>query len=138
LDHLLTQSSERLNHVHFTPNLIDLDKRTITTQAAAAAARKIFEQVPQARQKLAFPSALGGGESLGFPIQLQLLVPELNKLGDLARKAGDEIRALPGIVSSEPSFYFANPELRVTLDRARAAELGVRAAAIAGSVRLMV
>jgi HAE1 family hydrophobic/amphiphilic exporter-1 len=137
LDHLLTQSSDRLNHVHFVPNLVELDKRKISTQEAAAAARKIFEQVPQARQKIAFPSALGGGESLGFPIQVQLLGPELDKLGELARKAGDEIRALPGIVSSEPSFYFANPELRVTLDRARAAELGVRASDVAGAVRLM-
>ncbi len=137
LDHLLTQSSERLNHVHFVPNLVELDKRKISTQEAAAAARKIFEQVPQARQKIAFPSALGGGESLGFPIQAQLLGPELDKLGELARKAGDEIRALPGIVSSEPSFFFANPELRVTLDRARAAELGVRASDVASAVRLL-
>ena len=45
--------------------------------------------------------------------------------------------ALPGIVSSEPSFFFANPELRVTLDRARAAELGVRASDVASAVRLM-
>ncbi|MGH9935420.1 MAG: efflux RND transporter permease subunit, partial [Blastocatellia bacterium] len=137
LDHLLTQSSERLNHVHFVPNLVELDKRKISTQEAAAAARKIFDQIPQARQKIAFPSALGGGESLGFPIQVQLLGPELGLLGELARKAGDEIRALPGIVSSEPSFFFANPELRVTLDRARAAELGVRASDVASAVRLM-
>ncbi len=137
LDHLLTQSSERLNHVHFIPNLIELDKRTISTQEAAAVARKIFEEAPQARQKIAFPSALGGGESLGFPIQVQLLGPEIDVLGELARKAGDDIRALPGIVGSEPSFYFANPELRVTLDRARAAELGVRASDVASAVRLM-
>jgi HAE1 family hydrophobic/amphiphilic exporter-1 len=136
LDHLLTQSSERLNHVHFVPNLIDLDKRKITTPEAAAIARKIFEQVPQARQKIAFPSALGSGESLGFPIQVQLLGPDLDKLGELARKAGDEIRALPGIVGSEPAFFFANPELRVKLDRARAAELGVRTSDVATAVRL--
>jgi HAE1 family hydrophobic/amphiphilic exporter-1 len=137
LDHLLTQSSERLNHVHFIPNLVDLDKRKISTQEAAAIARNIFEQVPQARQKIAFPSALGGGESMGFPIMVQLLGPELDKLGELSRKAGDEIRTLPGIVGSEPSFFFANPELRVTLDRARAAELGVRTSDIAAAVRLM-
>ncbi len=137
LDHLLTQSSERLNHVHFVPNLVDQDKRKISTQEAAAIARKIFEQFPQARQKIGFPSALGGGESMGFPISVQLLGPDLDKLGELARKAGDEIRALPGIVSSEPSFFFANPELRVTLDRARAAELGVRTSDVAGAVRLL-
>ncbi len=137
LDHLLTQSSERLNHVHFTPNLIDLDKRTISSQEAGAAARKIFESVPQARQKIGYPSALGGGEAIGFPIQVQLLGPELGPLGEFARKAGDEIRALPGIISAEPSFFFASPELRVTLDRARAAELGVRATDIASAVRLL-
>src|SRR5262249_34596584 len=37
----------------------------------------------------------------------------------------------------EPSFFFANPELRVTLNRARAAELGVRASDVASAVRLM-
>lgn len=137
LNHLLTLSSERLNHVHFTPNLIDLDKRRLSSQEVGAIARKIFEQVPQARHKIAYPSALGGGESLGFPIQVQLLGPELDKLGELARQAGDEIRALPGIVSSEPSFFFASPELRVTLDRARAAELGVRANDVASAVRLL-
>src|SRR5262249_61467831 len=80
---------------------------------------------------------LGGGEAQGFPIQVQLLGPELEKLGELARKAGDQIRALPGIVSSEPSFFFASPELRVTLDRARAAELGVRTSDVATAVRLI-
>ena len=34
LDHLLTQSSDRLNHVHFVPNLVELDKRKISTQEA--------------------------------------------------------------------------------------------------------
>ncbi|MFN7949705.1 MAG: efflux RND transporter permease subunit [Blastocatellia bacterium] len=137
LDHLLTLSVERLNHVHFIPNLVELDQRSVSNVDVANAARKIFDQIPQARQKISFPSALGGGESLGFPIQVQLLGPELDKLGELARRAGDEIRALPGIVSSEPSFFFASPELRVTLDRARAAELGVRASDVASAVRLM-
>ena len=137
LAHLLTLSSDRLNHVHFTPNLVELEQRNVSSVEAASAARKIFDQLPQARQKISFPSALGGGESLGFPIQVQLLGPELDKLGELARRAGDEIRALPGIVSSEPSFFFASPELRVTLDRARAAELGVRASDVASAVRLM-
>lgn len=137
LKHLLTLSSDRLNHVHFTPNLVDLDQRNVSSVEVANVARKIFDQLPQARQKMSFPSALGGGESMGFPIQVQLLGPELDKLGELARRAGDEIRALPGIVSSEPSFFFASPELRVTLDRARAAELGVRATDVASAVRLL-
>ncbi|MFN0124181.1 MAG: efflux RND transporter permease subunit [Blastocatellia bacterium] len=137
LDHLLTQSSERLNHVHFVPTMKDMNVRKTTTQQAAAFARKVFESVPAARQKIAFPSALGGGESAGFPITMQLQGPELDKLGEIARKAGDEIRTLPGIVSSEPSFYFANPELRVKLNRERAAELGVRASDVATAVRLM-
>jgi HAE1 family hydrophobic/amphiphilic exporter-1 len=137
LDHLMTLSVERMNHLHFVPELVELDKRHLSSVEVAAEARKILDQIPQVRHKTSFPSALGGGESVGFPIQMQILGPDLDRIGELARRAGEEIRAIPGIVSSEPSFFFSGPELRVVLNRERAAELGVRAADVAGAIRLL-
>jgi HAE1 family hydrophobic/amphiphilic exporter-1 len=135
--HLLTTSVERLNHIHFIMKLEELDQRDVGNMEVAEAARKIIDQIPRVRQKISFPSALGGGESFGFPIQIQVLGPDLSKLGTIAQQAGDEVRNIPGIISAEPAFFLSSPELRVAINRERAADLGVRTSDVATAVRLM-
>jgi HAE1 family hydrophobic/amphiphilic exporter-1 len=48
------------------------------------------------------------------------------------------LRAIPGFVDLDTSLAARRPEVRVHIDRQKAADLGVRVAAIAGSLRTMV
>lgn len=60
---------------------------------------------------------------------------ELNRYSELMRTAAMNI---PGLVDVDTTLRLTKPELRVTIDRERAADLGVDAADIAGSLRIMV
>src|SRR4029453_13956569 len=49
-----------------------------------------------------------------------------------------EVQAMPAISDSKAGVNLANPELRVSVDRRRPADLGVRIADLAKALRLMV
>jgi HAE1 family hydrophobic/amphiphilic exporter-1 len=85
---------------------------------------------------------LGGGN---YDIDFALRGPELEALAsyaeqirDKARPVGDAEPEIPGIVDADTTLKLDKPELRVDIDRLRAADLGVDANDIGTALRLMV
>ena len=78
---------------------------------------------------------IGGGT---FDIDLALRGPELEKLGEYGAILKDKARALGGIVDVDTTLQLDKPELRVVIDRDRAADLRVDTNQIATALRLMV
>jgi HAE1 family hydrophobic/amphiphilic exporter-1 len=78
---------------------------------------------------------LGGGN---FDIDFVLRGPELLTLSKYAEALREKALKLGGIVDADTTLKLDKPELRVKIDRARAADLGVDTSAIATSLRLMV
>lgn len=78
---------------------------------------------------------LGGGN---VDIDFVLRGPELLSLSKYAESLRDKALKLGGIVDADTTLKLDKPELRVKIDRARAADLGVDTSAIATSLRLMV
>jgi HAE1 family hydrophobic/amphiphilic exporter-1 len=78
---------------------------------------------------------LGGGN---FDIDFVLRGPELLSLSKYAEGLREKALKLGGIVDADTTLKLDKPELRVKIDRARAADLGVDTSAIATSLRLMV
>ncbi|MFL6230334.1 MAG: efflux RND transporter permease subunit, partial [Pyrinomonadaceae bacterium] len=78
----------------------------------------------------------GGGNDIDFSIR----GPDLQALYDYAEVLRQKALAgqIPGIVDGDTTLKLDKPELRVEIDRARAADLGVDAADIANGLRLMV
>ncbi len=78
---------------------------------------------------------IGGGN---FDIDFGILGPDLSELA----RYGDELRRrakeLGGIADPDTTLRLDRPELRVVLDRERAADLGVDVADVATALRLMV
>jgi HAE1 family hydrophobic/amphiphilic exporter-1 len=114
-----------------------LANRSCFTYALAADIRKLCAQVPNLRYKVVIPSALGGGETW-FPVRAYVLGPDLEGTAELAKKVADRLRQEKGLLDVEPMVSLNSPELQVKIDRARASDLGVRAADVAGAVRLMI
>jgi HAE1 family hydrophobic/amphiphilic exporter-1 len=77
---------------------------------------------------------IGGGN---FEIDLALLGPELEPLAAYAEELRVRSKEL-GIVDADITLKLDRPELRVSIDRDRAAELGVEVEDIASALRLMV
>jgi HAE1 family hydrophobic/amphiphilic exporter-1 len=125
------------SHAHIYVRLVDLDERKRSNLDVAADIRKLCAQIPNLRYKVVIPSALGGGESF-FPVRAFVLGPELSGTAELAKKVADRMRQEKGLLDVEPFVSLNSPELQVKIDRARASDLGVRAADVAGAVRLMI
>ncbi len=88
---------------------------------------------PQIRNIAGFN--IGGGT---FDIDLALRGPDLEKLAEYGERLKVKARELGGIVDVDTTLQLDKPELRVVIDRARAADLRVDTEQIATALRLMV
>ncbi len=88
---------------------------------------------PQVRNIAGFN--IGGGT---FDIDLALRGPDLEKLAEYGEILKTRARALGGVVDVDTTLQLDKPELRVVIDRARAADLRVDTEQIATALRLMV
>ncbi|MGH9966624.1 MAG: efflux RND transporter permease subunit [Pyrinomonadaceae bacterium] len=73
-----------------------------------------------------------------FDIDFVLRGPEIQALSDYADELVKRSEKLGGIVDADTSLKLNKPELRVAIDRERAADLGVDTSDIATSLRVMV
>lgn len=80
---------------------------------------------------------IGGGNA---EIDFALRGPDLLQLSAYATQLRDKIDSgeIPGIVDADTTLKLDKPELRVVVDRARAADLGVQMTDVATALRLMV
>lgn len=83
-------------------------------------------------------SPMGGSGAMAAPIQYILRGPNLAKLEEYSSAMAAALRAHPGVSQADTTFREGRPELRVELDRARAAELGVSVASVAEALRILV
>jgi HAE1 family hydrophobic/amphiphilic exporter-1 len=78
---------------------------------------------------------IGGGT---FDVDLALRGPELEKLNEYGEILKKKARELGGVLDVDTTLRLDKPELRVAIDRQRAADLRVDTAQIATALRLMV
>ncbi len=80
---------------------------------------------------IAAPGGPGGGVKT---IQVSIQGPNLQQLAHYSSEAISRLKKIPNLVDLDSSFKAAQPLLLITLDRARAADLGVDAAMLAGAL----
>jgi HAE1 family hydrophobic/amphiphilic exporter-1 len=95
--------------------------------------RKFTDMRTQVRNIAGFN--IGGGT---FDVDLALRGPELEKLAEYGEALKLKARELGGIVDVDTTLRLDKPELRVAIDRQRAADLRVDTSQIATALRLMV
>jgi HAE1 family hydrophobic/amphiphilic exporter-1 len=83
-------------------------------------------------------AAMGGGGQQSAEIQFVLNGPDIARLEQYAQRVAAETRKVPGAVDVDISLNPGKPELEVTLDRAKAADLGVQLGDAAEAMRLLV
>ncbi|MDB4927822.1 MAG: multidrug efflux transporter [Myxococcaceae bacterium] len=84
-------------------------------------------------------NAFGGGSAAdSAAIQYVLKGPDLERLGEYSQQMLRRVRAIPGVVDADTTLVTGKPELRVRINRARAADLGVSALDIANTLRMLV
>jgi hydrophobic/amphiphilic exporter-1 (mainly G- bacteria), HAE1 family len=78
---------------------------------------------------------IGGGN---FDIDFGIKGPELEQLAKYAEALRQKTKEIGGIVDADTTLKLDKPELRVHIDRARAADLGVDSSNVSDALRLMV
>lgn len=99
-------------------------------------ARERFKKYPELRIGV---NNLGGFAGPTKPqFTFNIVGPDLDRLKEYADKVAAKLKKVPGIVDVDNSLASRKPEVRVHLNRQKAADLGVSAAEVASSLRTMV
>lgn len=75
------------------------------------------------------------GPPVGQAIDIQISGDDYMRLGEIAKDIRNKIKNVPGLVDLRDDFESSKPEIRVLVDREKAALLGISSMDIAGAVR---
>ncbi len=116
-------ASEEMHTGRISVFLQDWDKRDVTTSEVAASMRADLAKLPAARVQ----SQVSGGlvRTRGQPFQMVLGGPDYAELSQWRDRILAHIEANPGLNSADSDYKETRPQLRVNIDRSRAADLGV-------------
>jgi HAE1 family hydrophobic/amphiphilic exporter-1 len=105
-------------------------------QAKMAEARKILKGVPDVRVSIRNLTSLRQGPNVD--IDFSITGPDIKELSEFSDKFRKKAMEVPGIVDVDTTLRLDKPELLVTIDRERAAALGVSVQEIADTLRIAV
>jgi HAE1 family hydrophobic/amphiphilic exporter-1 len=132
---------------NFYIGLTPLESRKVSQQELIRRTRTYLRKFQGARisvsggTDISGSSASGGrGGGGGGTNRIQLLIqgPDIEQLQVYVTELLAKVRTIPGIVDADTNFEATAPELRVRIDRTRAADLGVSIDSLASSLRLLV
>jgi HAE1 family hydrophobic/amphiphilic exporter-1 len=115
-----------------------LSQRKRTQFAIMQEVRGRLRQLPHLRVSVQQVSLVSGGGFRQTPFNLILRGPDLDRLAGYAQSLVQRLAATPGFVDVDTGQAQRTPELQVQVDRQRAADLGVRMADVAASLRILV
>jgi HAE1 family hydrophobic/amphiphilic exporter-1 len=111
-----------------------LDQNTIMLKA-----RDLLKNYPQElRTSVQQVAAISGGGNRNSDIQYVIGGPDLQKLTQYSQTLLTKMKTIPDVVDVDSSLVVGKPELRVVIDRARAADLGVKVGDIAQALNTLV
>jgi len=129
--------ADRVNHFHIMFYLQPSDERDVSQEEVMTRVRQVLARHPGLAPAITAKNPLGGGNG-NFAIQATLQGPDMLKLYDYSQQLLLQAQKLPSLVDAKSNFSNASPEVHVSVDRARAADLGVRISDIGSALRLMV
>jgi multidrug efflux pump len=109
-------------------------ERPDTADQIVARLQKRTAEIPGARVVPRSPGGLGGS---GKPVQLVLQGPEYRAVAEVAEKVMAVASQHPGLANLEMDYEERQPQLRLDVDRNRAADLGVSVTAVARALETM-
>ncbi len=118
-------------------NLKERRDRSIVQIDSMKQVRDYLSGVPDLKSSVEMVAMVGGGMR-SVPIQLMIQGRDLDDLNTRAIAIRNEFAKLPGIVDVDTSIETGKPEVRVGIDREKAANLGVSAASIGGTINTMI
>ena len=135
---------EQVNVSSIYVKLLPLEERDISQNDLMVRARseilgKFLKEYPgQLRTSVQQVAAFSGGGFRNADLQYVIGGPDLNKLTQYSDAMLARMKTIPDVVDADSTLVTGKPELRVIIDRARAADLGVRVGDIAQALNTLV
>ena len=131
VEHTLTTvgsgSAQSANSATIFVKLTDLDKRNVSQSGLMARTRLLFKQVPpQVVTSVGQVNQVGGNANFNqADVMYAIQGPDLDKLSKYSNAILAQMKTWPGTADVDTSLRAGTPEVRLDIDRARAADLGV-------------
>ena len=133
------QTGSSPTHIHFLCQALPIEERKNTQAEIITEMRRRLAAYPSYRPSISSRNALGSGEGTGgFAISANILGPDLDQIAEYTKKALVAAQKLRSVTEFKASLNVSNPEVHVSVDRRRAADLGVRMATVGNTLRLAV
>jgi HAE1 family hydrophobic/amphiphilic exporter-1 len=132
-----TDFAPAINKSRIYVNLKDRKNRTIDQLGSMKDIRDEIAGTKDLKTSVE-PIAMVGGGMRAVPIQLVIQGRDLEDLHKRTLTIKDTFAAIPGIVDADTDIETGKPEVRVRIDRDKAANLGVSAASIGSTVNTMI
>ncbi len=135
---------ELVNVATIYVKLAPIGERHITQEKLMVRARsevldKYLKAYPgQLRTSVQQVAAISGGGFRNADIQYVINGPDLDKLTKYSEAILQKMKTIPDVVDADSTLITGKPELRVVIDRARAADLGVSVGDIATALNTLV
>ena len=135
-------SNVNAGNANFYVGLKPLEERTLSQQDIMRRARAALAKYKAARTRInggtdISGASTGGGYS-GNRLQALIQGPDLEQLQVYTTELLAKVKEIPGVADVDSNFDFTKPELRVNVDRARAADLGVPIDSLATNLRTLI
>lgn len=107
-------------------------KRTRSDEEIAQEIRAKVADIPGGRILVQVQSGMGRG---GSPIDIELTGSDISEINTVAQEIRRIVAATPGVLNTDVSWKVGKPEVKATIDRVRAAEMGLTVGQIASALR---
>lgn len=126
-----------INRSRIYVNLKERKERSIAQIDSMKDVRDKFAGAKDIKTSVEMIAMVGGGFR-SVPIQLMVQGRDLDEVNKTTLAIKDQYTKIPGIVDTDTSIEIGKPEVRVRIDRDQAANLGVSAATIGGTINTMI
>ncbi|HRH43939.1 MAG TPA: efflux RND transporter permease subunit, partial [Pyrinomonadaceae bacterium] len=116
-----------------------IEVRTRSQEQLMVASRDVLAKFPKELRTSVQPvQAFSGGGFRNANVQFFIAGPDLKELEKYSNQILEKVRQVPDAVDVDSTLVSGKPELRLTVDRDKAADLGVSVGAISQSLNTMV
>lgn len=128
-----------VNEASIYVRLAPIDERARSQEELMTEARELLKNYPgELRTNVGQVQAISGGGFRNADIQFVIGGPDLQKLTVYAEQLLEKMKTIPDVVDADSSLVLGKPEVRVEIDRAKAADLGVRVGDVAQALNVLV
>lgn len=118
--------------------LVPPKERDLSQAEFAAVIRKEINSYPGVRAVVQDLSQQGFTAQRGFPVEFSVRGPDWDRLVEVSREIERKLSASGAVIDLDSDYQVGMPELRISPDRARAADLGISVEKVAQTINAMV